>query len=104
MNKWVFGLTWAFILAVAGWDTYFAWHYRAVFDAWEMNPFPCWLVHKFGLGAVFGFKAAVMVFITAIALLCYHRRHRLTTLYTAFISSTHVYLLLHYLVAYWRLS
>src|SRR6266851_4496458 len=49
----LFSLTWILIIVAASYDAYFAWHYRAVLDAWEMNPFILWLAGVGGLASVF---------------------------------------------------
>src|SRR5260370_40639223 len=47
----LFSLTWILIIVAASYDAYFAWHYRAVLDAWEMNPFILWLAGVGGLSS-----------------------------------------------------
>ena len=102
MRTILFALAWAFILAVAAYDTYFAWYYGAVFDAWELNPVARWVVQHSGLGGVFAFKAGFLAFALAVAAYCHRRRHRLEVPYTLTISGVHLALSLHYLVEQWR--
>ena len=97
MGKVRFSLLWAFIPAVATYDICFAWYYRAVFHVWEVNPVARWLAGLGGLGAVFGFKAVLIIFAGLVAVYCYRSRHWLSTPYTAFVSGVHFLLSLHYL-------
>lgn len=100
MRTKLFFLAWAFILAVAAWDAWFAWQYRAVFAEWEVNPLACWVVDHFGLAAIFTMKAAVVTFATVVAALCHHLHSRLTVPYTALIGVVHLLLSLRYLAGY----
>jgi len=99
MRNWPFVMAWALILGVGACDTYFAWYYRAVFEAWEMNPLARLVASHLGLGAVFGLKAAVMAFAVAVAAACHRCRRRATgILYTACLGGVHLLLGLHYLI------
>jgi hypothetical protein len=104
MTTWRLGLAWAFILGVAAYDTYFAWQYRAVFDAWEINPLARTVVSRFGLGALFGLKATAVAFAAVVAALCYRCRRRVTAcVYTACVGGAHLALCVQYLVGHlWR--
>src|SRR5262245_26630000 len=84
MRRTQFAAAWLFIFAVASYDLYFAWHYRAVFDVWELNPVARWAADLYGLRALFAAKALVTGFIAAVGAYCYRNRHPLTTPYTAF--------------------
>jgi hypothetical protein len=98
MGKLLFGLVWAFIVAVAGYDTYFAWRYWACFDFWEVNPLARWLGTEYGFEGVFGLKAAVIAFSALVAVVCYRYRGRFTTfLYTGIVGGLHLALSLYYL-------
>jgi hypothetical protein len=101
MGKWLFGLTWAFILGVAGYDTYFAWQYRAVFEAWEINPLARLVAGQFGVGAVFALKALVVSCSVAVAIVCQRWRRRVAgLLYTTCLGGIHLALALFYIVSY----
>ncbi len=99
MARVLFGTAWTFVLGVASYDTYFAYQYRAVFGAWELNPLVRELVHLHGFGTVFVLKAATTFFALGLGVYCYHCRHRLTLAYTACVSSIHLLLSLHYLLS-----
>jgi hypothetical protein len=100
MRRNLFYLAWAFILAVAAYDTYFAWLYRATFVKWEMNAVACWGAQAFGLGVVLAFKALGMAFATAMAIYCHRRRHRLATPLTLIIGCAYLLLTLHYVAGH----
>jgi hypothetical protein len=91
---------WTFVLLAAGYDTYFAWQYRAGFQKWEMNSFVCWLAEAFGLGAVFGFKVVGMAFATAVAVYCHRHQPRLEISLSLIIGSVYLLLSVHYLVGF----
>ena len=99
MKNAVFLLAWAFVLCVAGYDVYFAWHYRANFTLWEMNPFARWLAWHFGLMAVFTFKITMLGFAVAVGAYCHRRNHHLELPYTLIISGVHLYLWLYYVLS-----
>jgi hypothetical protein len=67
-----FSLTWILIILAASYDAYFAWQYRAVLDAWEMNPFILWLAGVGGLASVFLVKPFTMVVAGVYFLLSFH--------------------------------
>jgi hypothetical protein len=96
----IFGLAWAFILLAAAYDTYFAWQYWSVLDAWEMNPVIVWLASYAGLPGVFTFKLFSMVFSTGLAIFCHHRRHRLEIPFTLVIGGAYFLLSFHYIMSY----
>jgi hypothetical protein len=101
MSKWMYGLAWAFILGVAAYDVYFAWHYAAVFDAWEMNPLARIGASRLGLGAVVGIKVLILTFAAVVALISHYNRRRIATfLFTACVGAVHLALALHYVVGY----
>jgi hypothetical protein len=95
----LFSLTWLLILLSAAYDTYFAWQYRAVLEAWEMNPFILWLAGVGGLASVFLFKLGTMIFSTILAAVCHHRRHRLEIPFTLIVGGVYFVLSFHYLVS-----
>ena len=101
MRKWWFGLAWAFILAVAAYDAYFACQYAPVFDIWEMNPLARFGASHLGLGAVVGIKAILLAFATVVALICHRSRRRVTALlFTTCVGAVHLALALQYVVGY----
>jgi hypothetical protein len=102
MRTHLFALAWAFVLGVTAYDVYFAWQYRALFETWELNPLARWAAGNCGLGAVFGFKAAVAVFAVAVAACCHLRRHWLEVPYTLFVSGVHLLLSAYYVVGQFR--
>jgi hypothetical protein len=103
MRRGRFTLAWTFIFAVAAYDVYFAWSYRAYFHTWELNPFARWLADLYGLGAVFACKVVLIGFAGFVAVYCYRCRHWLTAPYTAIVSAVHALLSLHYLIAIYPL-
>jgi hypothetical protein len=96
----LFSLTWILIILAAFYDAYFAWQYRAVFDAWEMNPFILWLAGVGGLASVFLVKLFSMVFSTVVAIHCHHRRHRLEIPLTLVVAGVYFLLSFHYLISH----
>jgi hypothetical protein len=100
MRTTLFALAWAFILVVAAYDVSFAWHYRAGFAAWELNPVARWVAALYGLGTVFAFRVAVILFAAGLAIYCHRRRHRLAVPYTLVMGGMHLLLSLHYLVGH----
>ncbi|MFL5341324.1 MAG: hypothetical protein ACJ8F7_14355, partial [Gemmataceae bacterium] len=65
MGKWLLAMAWLFILGVTAYDSYFAWHYRAGFDVWELNPLARYAASHAGVGGLFVLKAGIMVFALA---------------------------------------
>ena len=102
MRRTRFALAWAFVFAVAAYDVYFAWQYRADFHDWEVNPLARWVACLGGVVAVFFLKALLIAYAAAVAAYCYRRRHWLTVPYTAFVSVVHAYLSAHYLLAHFQ--
>ena len=99
MGKSLLACAWAFIVAVAAYDTYFAWQNWAFFDTWEMNPLARWVAAHGGFAALCGAKAAVVAFSALVAVVGYRHRRRLTTfLYTAVVGGLHLGLSLVYVV------
>jgi len=90
------------VFVVAVYDVSFAWHNRANFQDWELNPLARELGRLHGLGAVFGFKAAGLGFAVLVAAYCYRCRHWLTIPYTVFSSGVHLALSLHYLIGHFQ--
>jgi hypothetical protein len=93
-----FGCAWLFILVAATYDASFAWQYRHVIDAWELNPFVSWSARNFGLEAVFVYKFAGLAFALGLAIYCRYRRRRLEKLITMSIGCAYFVLSLHYFV------
>jgi hypothetical protein len=101
MRTWFLGLTWALILGVAYYDMYFAWHYRAVFNSWEINPLVRLVASQFGLSAIFGLRVVTVAFAALVAVVCCGcRRPRTALVYTACVGGIHLVLGLHYLVGH----
>jgi hypothetical protein len=96
----LFGTAWTLIILSASYDAYFAWQYRAVLDAWEMNPLMLWLAGVGGLASVFLFKLFAMTLSTALAIFCHHRRHRLEIPFTVVIGGAYFALSFHYLLSH----
>jgi hypothetical protein len=100
MRKTLFWLAWLFILGVAAYDLYFAWHYRAVFDLWELNPVARWMAGIYGVRAVIAAKAILIGFVVSVAAYCSRSHHWLTIPYTAFAGAVHLALSLQYILGY----
>jgi hypothetical protein len=96
----LFSFIWVLILLSATYDSYFAWKYRVVLEAWEMNPFILWLAGVGGLASVFIFKLFSMIFSTLLAIFCHQRRHRLEIPFTVVIGSAYFALSFHYFVSH----
>ncbi len=92
------GLAWMFILLVAAYDVYFAWHYREVFECWEQNPVARRAVRLCGVGGVLGFRVGMTIFAVGVAVCCHRRRHRLCVPYTSVVAGVHGVLLLCYFI------
>jgi hypothetical protein len=89
-------LAWTFVVAVSAYDIAFAWHYRAVFDAWELNPVARWMAHLYGLGVVCWVKAILIAFALWVAMYCHRLRHRLEIPYTFTVWTVHLALTAQY--------
>jgi hypothetical protein len=96
----IFGLPWLFIFAVAALDCSFAWQYRGVLAAWELNPLVRWSVATAGLHGVFVFKFLGLIFAMALAWHCCRRRCDLARALTGIIAGAYLLLLVHYAVGY----
>ncbi len=99
MKRLWFVLAWTFVSVVATYDALFAWHYRASFSFWELNPFMRWIDQSAGLEMVFVFKFVVLTLATAVAYYCYSRPHLLARVYTPIIVGVHVLLMTRYATA-----
>jgi hypothetical protein len=97
MKNVLVAFAWAFVLAVASYDVYFAWQYRAGFLFWELNPLARWIAEDFGIATLFALKLGMLGFAFAVAAYCHYRNHRLELPYTLVISGMHLGLSLHYL-------
>jgi hypothetical protein len=95
----VFGIAWLFILLAATYDASFAWKYRHVLDAWELNPLACWSAQAFGLETVFAYKFAALAFALGLAIYCRYRRRRLEKLLTVSVGVIYFALSMHYVVS-----
>jgi hypothetical protein len=96
----IFSLPWLFVFAAAVFDCWFAWHYRGVLAAWELNPLARWSVATAGLYGVFAFKFLGLVFAMAVAWHCGLRRRWLGSALTAVVAGAYLLLLVHYAVGY----
>jgi hypothetical protein len=92
----LFIMSWAFTAAAASYDAVFAWHYRAAFLSWELNPAMRWLEQAGGLETVFGIKLAGLLLATGLACYCYRRHQRLARSLTLSIAGVHGLLMIHY--------
>ncbi len=91
-------LCWGFIAAAAGYDTAFAWQYRAWFASWEMNPLARWMAHDLGLWSVFAVKLLSLVLAAGVAIYCHRHRLRLERPLTLGLRAVYGLLSPHYLV------
>ncbi|HZU35733.1 MAG TPA: DUF5658 family protein [Gemmataceae bacterium] len=96
MRGFLFILAWTFTTAAACFDAIFAWHYRASFQGWEMNPLMRGLAEVGGLPTVFAFKMAGLVLATGLACYCYQRHTRLARSLTVVVVGIHSLLMVHY--------
>jgi len=99
MGRTAFALVWVGIFLAAGYDSYFAWQYRAVFTAWEQNPLACWAAAAFGLGAVLVFKFVGLTFAAGLACYCRGRRPHLEAPITVIIGAAYGLLVAHYAIS-----
>jgi hypothetical protein len=76
----------------------FAWCYRSVFEAWELNPLARQLGRTYGVGAVLGLKAVVMTLVAGLGAYCHLTQHRLAIPYTLAIGGIHIALSFLYLL------
>ena len=88
---------WAFILLVAAYDMYFAWCYRRVLEAWELNPVASYLGRNYGIGTMLGFRCATVMFAAGLAAYCHYSHKRCAILLTLVILFLHFVLSLYYL-------
>jgi hypothetical protein len=93
-----FSVTWSFILAVAAYDSHFAWRYRTELQDWELNPVASWSASVVGLPAVLGFKIATITLAMALAAYCRYRHHRLAMPMTVIIGAAYLLLSVYYFV------
>jgi hypothetical protein len=100
MKVIVFALVWCLIIVAATYDGYFAWQYRADFDAWEINPVARWVVSSFCIEAMVLLKVLGVSFATGVAICCHRLRNRLEIPLTVFVSCCYLYLSIHYAVGF----
>ena len=93
---------WLLILLAAAYDAYFAWRYRLVLSAWEMNPFILWLASVGGIASVLVVKLFSMILSTGVAAICHLRRHRLEIPLTLVIGCAYFALSFHYMISFWK--
>jgi hypothetical protein len=96
MGRAMFGGCWAFIFVAAAYDSYFAWHYRDVFAAWEQNPLACWAFAQFGLLAILAFKFLGLSLAAVLACRCRGRHRPLEYPLTLVIACAYGLLVAHY--------
>jgi hypothetical protein len=96
----LFAAAWLFIGLAGTFDGYFAWHFRADFRVWEMNPWARWLAGHCGMAALLFFKASGLIFGAAVAEGCRRLKHRLALPMTLVIAGAYFFLSLHYGAAY----
>jgi hypothetical protein len=88
---------WAFILLVTAYDMHFAWYYRCVLEAWELNPVASYLGRNYGIGIMLGFRCATVMFAAGLAAYCHYSHKRCAILLTLVILFLHFVLSLYYL-------
>lgn len=93
----LFVAAWVFIAAAAAFDSGFAWHFRADFQEWELNPLARRLADTFGMEGLLSFKAVGIVFAAVVASACRRFRNRLAVPLTLAVSAAYLFLSLHYL-------
>ncbi|MBM4072736.1 MAG: hypothetical protein FJ271_27990 [Planctomycetes bacterium] len=93
----LFIAAWLFVVLAAAFDGGFAWHFRASFHEWEMNPVARRLAASFGMAGLLSFKSAGVVFAAAVAVACRRLRHRLAVPMTLVVTAVYLLLSLHYL-------
>jgi hypothetical protein len=96
----LFTISWLLIFLAASYDAYFAWQYREVLNAWELNPIILWLASVGGIASVFAIKFLSMAFSASVAIACHRRRHRLEIPLTLAVGSIYFVLSFHYLMSY----
>jgi hypothetical protein len=100
MRTALYTLAWVFVISVGVYDAVFAWHYRAGFQSWELNPVARWAAGTYGLGAVLALKTFAIAFAALVAVYCHRRRHPIEAPYTAVVGGVHLMLSVHYLLAH----
>jgi hypothetical protein len=96
----IFCLPWLFVFAAAAFDCWFAWYYRGVLAAWELNPLVRWSVEAAGIHGVFAFKFLGLIFAMALAWHCGVRRRLLGPALTGIVAGAHLLLMVHYAIGY----
>lgn len=100
----LFAAAWIFVVLAAAFDGGFAWHFRADFQEWELNPLARRLAVNFGMAGLLTFKASGLVFALAVAGACRRQRHRLTLPLTLVVAAVYLVLSLHYLMSFMPLD
>jgi len=96
----LFAIAWTTALLVAGYDCYFAWHYREVLASWELNPLVLWSAARIGLLAVIGIKLVGLTLAAGLAWHCRRARPPLSRSLTQFVFGVYALLAVHYVVGY----
>jgi len=89
---------WSLILAVAWYDSRFAWQYRLSFADWEQNPLMRVVGARFGVAAAIACKGAALFFALGLAVYCHLRAPRLEHRLVGLIGLAYLLLAGHYLL------
>jgi hypothetical protein len=89
---------WTLILAVAWYDSQFAWQYRLTFADWEQNPLMRWMGARFGVAAAIGCKCVALLFAVGLAAYCHLHAPRLEHRLVGLIGLAYLLLAGHYLL------
>jgi hypothetical protein len=89
---------WFLILAVAWYDSQFAWQYRLTFADWEQNPLMRMVGARFGVAAAIACKFVALVFALGLAAYCHLRAPRMEHRLVGLIGLAYLLLAGHYLL------
>jgi hypothetical protein len=104
LGTMLFAAAWIFVGLAAAFDGGFAWHFRASFQEWELNPLARRLAAGFGMEGLLTFKAAGLIFAVTVASACRRRRHRLAVPLTLVAAAVYLVLSIHYLTSFMPLD
>jgi hypothetical protein len=88
------------ILAVAWYDSQFAWQYRLTFADWEQNPLMHVVGTRFGVAAAIACKCTALLFALGLAAYCHLRAPRLEHRLVGLIAAAYLLLAGHYLLGH----
>jgi hypothetical protein len=91
---------WCGVFLIAAYDMHFAWAFRDEFASWELNPLMRWTAGAIGLVAVFAFKVAALLFVTALIWHCRRQRRMIARFLTVFVVVVHAALATHYVMGH----